>query len=203
MKRTSKNKASPQDNNNVIPTWNKTNYSKAKQKSSTKNAVQNLAEPLGKMATVRRGKKDKNESDSENENKRNKLHNYNANNTEDNNDNERNDNDDDDDDDDDDDNDNDDNNDGDEDDISQSGFSNASTKNESYINKNKNQHCQTGLSAKNVLYEDELVQCSRNNTVAMDVQLIKGVLPDLFAVLKFLESDDDLVFNGIICRYFI
>jgi len=37
----------------------------------------------------------------------------------------------------------------------------------------------------------------------MDVQLIKGVLPDLFAVLKFLESDKDLVFNGIICHYFI
>jgi len=39
--------------------------------------------------------------------------------------------------------------------------------------------------------------------VAMNVQLIKGVLPDLFVVLKFLESDNDLVFNGIICRYFI
>jgi len=37
----------------------------------------------------------------------------------------------------------------------------------------------------------------------MDVQLIKGVLPDLFAVLKFLEGDDDLVFNGIICHYFV
>jgi len=37
---------------------------------------------------------------------------------------------------------------------------------------------------------------------AFDMQLIKGVLPDLFAVLKFLESDDDLVFHGIICRYF-
>jgi len=37
----------------------------------------------------------------------------------------------------------------------------------------------------------------------MDIQLIKGVLPDLFAVLKFLESDDDLAYNGIICCYFI
>ena len=52
-------------------------------------------------------------------------------------------------------------------------------------------------------YEDELLCCGRHDTVAMDIQLIKGVLPDLFAVLKFLESDDDLVFNGIICRYFI
>jgi len=39
--------------------------------------------------------------------------------------------------------------------------------------------------------------------VAMDIQLIKGVLPDLFAVLKFLESDEVLFFNGIICCYFI
>ncbi len=37
----------------------------------------------------------------------------------------------------------------------------------------------------------------------MDVQLIKGVLPDLFAILKFLEGNDDLVFNGTICHYFI
>jgi len=37
----------------------------------------------------------------------------------------------------------------------------------------------------------------------MDIQLITGVLPDLFAVLRFLESDDDLVYNGIICHYFI
>jgi len=41
-----------------------------------------------------------------------------------------------------------------------------------------------------------------DNTVVMDIQLIKGVLPDLFAVLKFLESDNNLVFNGI-CHYFI
>jgi len=53
------------------------------------------------------------------------------------------------------------------------------------------------------LYEEELVRCGRKDTVAMDVQLIKGVLPDLFAVLKFLESDDNLVFDGIICHYFI
>ena len=37
----------------------------------------------------------------------------------------------------------------------------------------------------------------------MDIQLIKGVLPNLFAILKFLEGNDDLVFNGIICHYFV
>jgi len=30
----------------------------------------------------------------------------------------------------------------------------------------------------------------------MDIQLIKGVLPDLFAILKFIESDDSLAYNG-------
>jgi len=59
------------------------------------------------------------------------------------------------------------------------------------------------MTAAKLLYQDELICNGRNNTVAMDVQLIKGVLPDLFAVLKFLESNDDLVFNGIICHYFI
>ncbi len=52
-------------------------------------------------------------------------------------------------------------------------------------------------------YEDELLHCGRNDTVVMDIQLIKGVLPDLFAVLKLLESNKDLIFNGIICHYFI
>ena len=207
-KRTNKNKASPQDNNTIVEARNKTNDSKAKQKTSTENVVQNIAEPLGKMASIRHGKKDKNEknkdqseSDSDNDIKGNKQHNDDeANNMEDDHDN-----DDDDDDDnnkDDDDND-DDNNNGDKDDISQSGFSNGSTENKTYNNKNKNQHCHTGLSAENILYEEELVCCSRNDTVVMDVQLIKGVLPDLFAVLKFLESDNDLVYNGIICHYFI
>jgi len=32
----------------------------------------------------------------------------------------------------------------------------------------------------------------------MDIQLIKSVLPDLFAVHKFLESDDNLVYNEIL-----
>jgi len=81
-KRTNKNKASPQDNNTIVEACNKTNYSKAKQKTSTENAVQNIAEPLGKMASTRRGKKDKNEknkdqseSDSDNDIKGNKQHN--------------------------------------------------------------------------------------------------------------------------------
>jgi len=34
------------------------------------------------------------------------------------------------------------------------------------------------------------------------MQLIKGILPDLFAVLKFLEGNDDLVYKGTICHYF-
>jgi len=67
-KRASKNKASPQDNNTVVQTQNKTNYTKTKRTSSTKNTVQNVAEPLGKIAnnnlsnkeTINRcGKKDK------------------------------------------------------------------------------------------------------------------------------------------------
>ena len=53
------------------------------------------------------------------------------------------------------------------------------------------------------LYEEELLKHGQNNSIAMDIQLIKGVLPDLFAVLKFLESDDDLAYSGIICCYFL
>ncbi len=52
-------------------------------------------------------------------------------------------------------------------------------------------------------YQEELLKHGQNDSVAMDIQLIKGVLPDLFAVLKFLESNDDLVYNGTICHYFI
>jgi len=52
-------------------------------------------------------------------------------------------------------------------------------------------------------YEDELERHGQSDTVAMDVQLIKGVLPDLFAILKFLESNDDWVFDGTICCYFL
>jgi len=54
------------------------------------------------------------------------------------------------------------------------------------------------------LYNYELQLYGWSNTIALDVQFIKGVLPDLFAiVLKFLEGDEDLVFNGIICHYFL
>jgi len=124
MKRASKNKASPQDNNTVVQTWNKTNYSKAKRTSSTKNAVQNVVEPLGKIANNRHGKKDKasydrnkdlSNNDSDNENKDDIQQNDDkANNTDDEDDN---------------DDDNNNNND-DEDDVSQSGFSNGSTENQ-------------------------------------------------------------------------
>jgi len=139
-KRTNKNKASPQDNNTIVEACNKTNYSKAKQKTSTENVVQNIAEPLGKMASIRRGKKDKNEknkdqseSDSDNDIKGNKQHNDDeANNTEDDHDN-----DDDDDNNKDDNDDDDDNNNGDKDDISQSGFSNGSTETKHTTTKTK------------------------------------------------------------------
>ncbi len=52
------------------------------------------------------------------------------------------------------------------------------------------------------MYEEELLKHGQNDSVAIDVQLIKGVLPDLFAVLKFLEGNNDLAYNGIICHYF-
>jgi len=42
------------------------------------------------------------------------------------------------------------------------------------------------------LYEELLSKHGQNDSVAINIQLIKGVLPDLFAVLKFLDSDDDL-----------
>ncbi len=93
------------------------------------------------------------------------------------------------------------------DDISKSGFSDGSdgeqqsiTNNDDGNNKEDSRQ-QTNNSKP--AYEDELEKHGWSDTVAMDVQLIKGVLPDLFAVLKFLESDDDLVFDGIICHYFL
>jgi len=93
------------------------------------------------------------------------------------------------------------------DDISQSGFSNASLEHTKTRDASNNDHedndLLTQMTAAKPLYQDKLICNGRNDTVAMDVQLIKGVLPDLFAVLKFLESDDNLVFNGIICCYFI
>jgi len=91
------------------------------------------------------------------------------------------------------------------DDVSHSGFSNGSydnNKNAGQRNENE-EHTNTKLRNGNKTYDEELQRHGRNDSVAMDVQLIKGVLPNLFAVLKFLEGDDDLVFNGIICRYFV
>jgi len=91
------------------------------------------------------------------------------------------------------------------DDVSHSGFSNGSyddNKNAGQQNENE-EHTNTKLRNGNETYDEELQRHGRNDSVAMDVQLIKGVLPNLFAVLKFLEGDDDLVFNGIICRYFV
>jgi len=53
------------------------------------------------------------------------------------------------------------------------------------------------------MYEEELLQHGQNGSVAMDIQVMKGVLPDLFSVLQILESNDNLVYNGTICCYFI
>ena len=97
------------------------------------------------------------------------------------------------------------NDDSDDDEISQSGFSNGSSDERSNGNKHQKDGDEsiTNKATGKPTYEDDLVIHGRNDSVAMETQLIKGVLPDLFAVLKFLESDDDLVFNGIICRYFL
>jgi len=86
-----------------------------------------------------------------------------------------------------------------------SGFSNGST-----CLQNRSMHyksCVEDDLVKQItvckpLYEEELLKHGQNNSVAINVQLIKGVLPDLFAVLKFLESNDNLAYNGIICCYF-
>jgi len=50
---------------------------------------------------------------------------------------------------------------------------------------------------------DELQLYGQSNTIALDVQVIKGVLADLFAILTFLKGDKDLIFNRIICCYFL
>jgi len=99
-----------------------------------------------------------------------------------------------------------------DDNLSNSGFSNASYDEwqncVDYDEQNNNkQQDETDFMERNTsvekpLYWDELLVRGRTDTVASDVQLIKGVLPDLFAVLKFLEGDDDLVYKGTICRYF-
>ena len=52
------------------------------------------------------------------------------------------------------------------------------------------------------LYEEELEEYGRSDSVAQDMQLTKGMLPDLFAMLKVLESDDDSLYKGTICCYF-
>jgi len=91
------------------------------------------------------------------------------------------------------------------DDISNSGFSNGSYNEQNGLaNNSKQSNGRESIkqTTDKPLYEDELQEHGRSDTVALDMQLIKGVLPDLFAILKFLESDDDLVFNGIICCYF-
>jgi len=91
------------------------------------------------------------------------------------------------------------------DNVSNSGFSNGSYDEQNSVsNKSKQSNDRESIrrTTDKPFYEDELQEHGRSDTVAFDMQLIKGVLPDLFAVLKFLESNDDLVFNGIICRYF-
>jgi len=65
---------------------------------------------------------------------------------------------------------------------------------EAYGNSHIHNDSQSQMTVGKPSYEDELLCCGRNDTVAMDIQLIKGVLPDLFVVLKLLENDDDLVF---------
>ena len=88
---------------------------------------------------------------------------------------------------------------------SKSGFSNGSCDRPHCDEDSDSRHEKDSELQNSVIkpvYTDELLQHGRNDTVAMDVQLIKGVLPDLFAVLKILESDDDLVYNGIISCYF-
>jgi len=92
------------------------------------------------------------------------------------------------------------------DDISSKGFSNGSY-DEQHIhtdhnNKKGNQETNQQTTTSKALYDNELEEYGRSDAIALDMQFIKGVLPDLFAVLKFLESDDGLVFNGMICHYF-
>jgi len=90
------------------------------------------------------------------------------------------------------------------DNVSNSSFSNGSyDERNSVSNKSKQSNDRESIrrTTDKPFYED-VQEHWRSDTVAFDMQLIKGVLPDLFAVLKFLESDDDLVFNGIIHHYF-
>jgi len=92
-------------------------------------------------------------------------------------------------------------------DVSKSGFSDESDGEEQTVmnndDGNNKEHSRQQTNKSKPEYENELERHGWSDTVAMDVQLIKGVLPDLFAILKFLESDDNLVFDGIICHYFL
>jgi len=94
------------------------------------------------------------------------------------------------------------------DEISENGFSDGSSETHNAMAKYNNRkpdddNSITRFNVRKQSYADELLLHGRNDSVAMDIQLIKGVLPDIFAVLKILESNDDLVSNRIICRYFI
>jgi len=94
-----------------------------------------------------------------------------------------------------------------DDDVSNSGFSNGSC-DEQANNTNHDKEMDNRESSQRVctakpLYNDELQLYGQSDTIALDVQFIKGVLPDLFAVLKFVKGDEDLVFNRIICHYFL
>lgn len=51
-------------------------------------------------------------------------------------------------------------------------------------------------------YVQDLVLQGRVSSPKENKQLIKGVLPTLFGVCKFLESNNDLEFNGTISKYF-
>jgi len=93
-----------------------------------------------------------------------------------------------------------------DDNMSKRGYSNGSddeqNNNNKYYKQNNEKQLRNHVIAMKPHYEDELEEHRWSDTIAMDVQLIKGVLPNLFAVLKFLKSDDDLVYNGTICCYF-
>ena len=77
------------------------------------------------------------------------------------------------------------------DDISNSGFSNGSYNEQNGLSNNSKQSDgreSTKQTTDKLLYEDKWQEHGRSDAVALDVPFIKGVLPDLFAILKFLES---------------
>jgi len=88
-----------------------------------------------------------------------------------------------------------------DDNLSNSGFSNGSYDEwqncVDYDKQNNNEQqddtdfLERNTSVEKPSYRDELLLRGWTGSVASDVQLIKGVLPDLFTVLKFLEGDDD------------